>query len=146
MKRKRHFQRIIICLNWIFVIFGRYFVIIGLLFRLKFAERQIEWTLMDSVDWKIYIREISRADCFCTMIDWVSIVRHSRRRFSDYMVAVPIKIRKRRRARRTNRKLILLNDRGANNAISRDSENDGDTCKCCWSNVSSCGQNFASAK
>ncbi|KAH0568382.1 hypothetical protein KQX54_020623 [Cotesia glomerata] len=31
------------------------------------------------------------------MIDWVSIVRHSRRRFSDYVNAVPMKIRKRRR-------------------------------------------------
>ncbi|GLH17259.1 Uncharacterized protein GBIM_22209, partial [Gryllus bimaculatus] len=31
------------------------------------------------------------------MIDWVSIVRHSRRRFSNYMYAVPSKVRKRRR-------------------------------------------------
>lgn len=30
------------------------------------------------------------------MIDWVSIVRHSRRRFSDYVNAVPMKIRKHR--------------------------------------------------
>ena len=31
------------------------------------------------------------------MIDWVSMVRHSRRRFSNYMYAVPSKVRKRRR-------------------------------------------------
>lgn len=31
------------------------------------------------------------------MIDWVSIVRHSRRRFSNYVYAVPNKVRKRRR-------------------------------------------------
>ncbi|KAH1027347.1 hypothetical protein HUJ05_000875 [Dendroctonus ponderosae] len=30
------------------------------------------------------------------MIDWVSIVRHSRRRFSNYMTSVPRKVRKRR--------------------------------------------------
>ncbi|XP_049800164.1 uncharacterized protein LOC126235487 [Schistocerca nitens] len=35
------------------------------------------------------------------MIDWVSIVRHSRRRFSNYMYAVPSKVRKRRRMRRS---------------------------------------------
>jgi len=29
------------------------------------------------------------------MIDWVSIVRHSRRRFSNYMYAVPNKVRRR---------------------------------------------------
>jgi hypothetical protein len=28
------------------------------------------------------------------MIDWVSIVRHSRRRFSNYMYAVPNKVRR----------------------------------------------------
>lgn len=92
----------------------------------------------------IYIREISRADCFCAMIDWVSIVRHSRRRFSDYMFAVPIKIRKRQRARRhTNPKLVLLYDHDVNNAISHNSQNSGDGCECCWSHVSS-EQNFAS--
>lgn len=33
------------------------------------------------------------------MIDWVSIVRHSRRRFSNYMVArAPVRIKKRRHA------------------------------------------------
>lgn len=112
---------------------------IALLFRLKFAQRQIEWTLMDSTLKNIY----SRADCFCTMIDWVSIVRHSRRRFSDYMFAVPVKIRKRRRARRhTDPKSVLPDDRDVNNAISRDSENGGNVCECCWSHVSS-GQNFA---
>jgi len=35
-----------------------------------------------------------------TMIDWVSIVRHSRRRFSNYMYAVPSKVRKKRRPKR----------------------------------------------
>lgn len=34
------------------------------------------------------------------MIDWVSIVRHSRRRFSDYVNAVPMKIRKNRQTKR----------------------------------------------
>ncbi|KAL1123402.1 hypothetical protein AAG570_002482 [Ranatra chinensis] len=34
------------------------------------------------------------------MIDWVSIVRHSRRRFSNYMYAMPTKVRKRRRKNR----------------------------------------------
>ncbi|KDR17810.1 hypothetical protein L798_08239 [Zootermopsis nevadensis] len=34
------------------------------------------------------------------MIDWVSIVRHSRRRFSNYMYAVPSKVRKKRRPKR----------------------------------------------
>ncbi|KAG0432219.1 hypothetical protein HPB47_021018 [Ixodes persulcatus] len=31
------------------------------------------------------------------MIDWVSIVRHSRRRFSNYMYAMPSKVRRRRK-------------------------------------------------
>lgn len=31
------------------------------------------------------------------MIDWVSIVRHSRRRFSNYMYAVPSRVRRRRK-------------------------------------------------
>ncbi|MPC86912.1 hypothetical protein E2C01_081751 [Portunus trituberculatus] len=31
------------------------------------------------------------------MIDWVSIVRHSRRRFSNYMYAVPTRVRRRRK-------------------------------------------------
>ena len=31
------------------------------------------------------------------MIDWVSIVRHSRRRFSNYMYAAPSRVRRRRK-------------------------------------------------
>lgn len=113
-----------------------HYIYTALLFYLKFVQRQIEWTLMDSMHWKIYILKISRAVCFCTMIDWVSIVRHSRRRFSDYMFAVPAKIRKRRRAKRhANSKLDSLNDRGANtiscNASGRN------VCGCCWRHVSS---------
>lgn len=34
------------------------------------------------------------------MIDWVSIVRHSRRRFSNYVYSVPLKVRKKRKPRR----------------------------------------------
>lgn len=77
------------------------------------------------------------------MIDWVSIVRHSRRRFSDYMFAVPAKIRKRRRAKRHTDSLGTPNKRAANNAISRNSENAGGgirgCCRrrcCCWNHVS----------
>ncbi|KAL2749762.1 discs large 1-like protein isoform X16 [Vespula maculifrons] len=33
------------------------------------------------------------------MIDWVSIVHHSRRRFSDYMYVVPARVKKQRRAK-----------------------------------------------
>ncbi|KYM75346.1 hypothetical protein ALC53_14254 [Atta colombica] len=71
------------------------------------------------------------------MIDWVSIVRHSRRRFSDYMFTVPTKIRKRRRVKRhTNSTLSSPNDRDTNNTISR-SKNDRSICECYWTHVSS---------
>ncbi|KMR05392.1 disks large 1 tumor suppressor protein [Lasius niger] len=50
------------------------------------------------------------------------------------MFAVPVKIRKRRRARRhTDPKLVLPDDRDVNNPISRDSENGRNVCECCWS-------------
>lgn len=72
------------------------------------------------------------------MIDWVSIVRHSRRRFSDYMFAGPAKIRKRRRAKRhANSTPSSPNNRGANNAISRNFESGRGVCECCWNHVSS---------
>ncbi|KAH9383331.1 hypothetical protein HPB48_024546 [Haemaphysalis longicornis] len=41
------------------------------------------------------------------MIDWVSIVRHSRRRFSNYMYAMPSKVRRRRKHQvRTQQRLL----------------------------------------
>ncbi|KYN02222.1 hypothetical protein ALC62_07006 [Cyphomyrmex costatus] len=67
------------------------------------------------------------------MIDWVSIVRHSRRRFSDYMFTVPSKIRKHPRVKRhVNSTLGSPNDRDKNNAISRNSRNGRGVCECCW--------------
>nr|XP_031828310.1 disks large 1 tumor suppressor protein isoform X8 [Nomia melanderi] len=61
------------------------------------------------------------------MIDWVSIVRHSRRRFSDYMYGAPIKVRK-RRTKRTCRSA----DRGNRNVVPHDSKRSSDACGCCW--------------
>ena len=85
----------------------------------------------------IYSEYHARPNCFRTMIDWVSIVRHSRRRFSDYMFTVPAKVRKRRRVKRhTNSTLSLPNDRDTNNTISR-SKNNRSVCECCWNHVSS---------
>ena len=92
--------------------------------------------MTDSVYRKIYVYSEyhARPDCFRTMIDWVSIVRHSRRRFSDYIFTVPTKIRKRRRVKRhTNSTLSSPNDR---DTISR-SKNDRSICECYWTHVSS---------
>lgn len=66
------------------------------------------------------------------MIDWVSIVRHSRRRFSDYMYSVPIKVRK-RRTKRTCQSTENI-DR---NIVTRGSVRARDICGCCWNHVSS---------
>lgn len=58
------------------------------------------------------------------MIDWVSIVRHSRRRFSNYMTSVPRKVRKRRQN----------NARAANAPHFPDGEhqvNNKTNCTCC---------------
>lgn len=48
---------------------------------------------------------------FTTMIDWVSIVRHSRRRFSNYVgTRVPVRIKKRRRTSPTSSMASLPHD------------------------------------
>lgn len=52
------------------------------------------------------------------MIDWVSIVRHSRRRFSNYMYGVPHKVRRKRRQKQNE----------DDNAASPHASN----CSCCW--------------
>ncbi|KYB29110.1 hypothetical protein TcasGA2_TC032077 [Tribolium castaneum] len=57
------------------------------------------------------------------MIDWVSIVRHSRRRFSNYMYGVPNKVRRKRRA---VKKPVIGN--GNSNSAPHTSN-----CSCCWS-------------
>ncbi|CAG5107511.1 Protein of unknown function [Cotesia congregata] len=49
------------------------------------------------------------------MIDWVSIVRHSRRRFSDYVNAVPMKIRKRRQ--KNPRDLLYVSSTDDKNSV-----------------------------
>ncbi|KAK9884882.1 hypothetical protein WA026_009109 [Henosepilachna vigintioctopunctata] len=54
------------------------------------------------------------------MIDWVSIVRHSRRRFSNYVYSVPHKVRR----RRLNRKLPGCKSQPHLNVTK---------CNCCWS-------------
>ncbi|XP_017774208.1 PREDICTED: uncharacterized protein LOC108560979 [Nicrophorus vespilloides] len=58
------------------------------------------------------------------MIDWVSIVRHSRRRFSNYMYGVPNKARKRRKQRRAQQN-------GPHDSNQPHSSN----CSCCWTDV-----------
>lgn len=66
------------------------------------------------------------------MIDWVSIVRHSRRRFSDYMYGVPVKVHK----RRTKRACLSI-EHGNRNVPRHDSKRSNDLCGCCWNHVSS---------
>ncbi|GJQ81544.1 hypothetical protein Trydic_g4905 [Trypoxylus dichotomus] len=58
------------------------------------------------------------------MIDWVSIVRHSRRRFSNYMYGVPSKVRKRRRQKLN----LQIPNLGATDNGSSQTSN----CSCCW--------------
>lgn len=58
------------------------------------------------------------------MIDWVSIVRHSHRRFSNYMYAVPNKVRKRRQ------KFIKRQNQSAGSAGNVVPH--GSNCSCCW--------------
>ncbi|XP_031337701.1 disks large 1 tumor suppressor protein isoform X4 [Photinus pyralis] len=53
------------------------------------------------------------------MIDWVSIVRHSRRRFSNYMYGVPNKVRRRRRHKRPPADVVA-------------SPTDQSKSSCCW--------------
>ncbi|KAK6628319.1 hypothetical protein RUM43_002131 [Polyplax serrata] len=65
----------------------------------------------------LVLSSIPRRD---TMIDWVSIVRHSRRRFSNYMYAVPSKVRNNRRVRRKRK----------NNGNGRD-RSSSFRCDCC---------------
>lgn len=72
------------------------------------------------------------------MIDWVSIVRHSRRRFSNYMYAVPSKVRKRRRTRKKkceNSVEVHSRYRGEDGGSSVGSSGDlgsHSMCSCCW--------------
>lgn len=54
------------------------------------------------------------------MIDWVSIVRHSRRRFSNYMYGVPNKVRRRRRPKKQTGNINSSHVPHASN------------CSCCW--------------
>ncbi|XP_061938693.1 disks large 1 tumor suppressor protein isoform X18 [Apis cerana] len=61
------------------------------------------------------------------MIDWVSIVRHSRRRFSDYMYGVPIKVRKRRTKRTCH-----FGEHVNRNVVTRASKRSTSFCGCCW--------------
>lgn len=51
------------------------------------------------------------------MIDWVSIVRHSRRRFSNYMYGVPHKVRRKRKQK--------TNECGPTSPHASN-------CSCCW--------------
>lgn len=55
------------------------------------------------------------------MIDWVSIVRHSHRRFSNYVYGVPNKVRRRR-------KPIKKQVENGKNKTPHSSD-----CSCCWS-------------
>ncbi|XP_026300211.1 disks large 1 tumor suppressor protein isoform X14 [Apis mellifera] len=61
------------------------------------------------------------------MIDWVSIVRHSRRRFSDYMYGVPIKVRKRRTKRTCH-----FGEHVNRSVVTRASKRSTSFCGCCW--------------
>lgn len=65
------------------------------------------------------------------MIDWVSIVRHSRRRFSDYVYGVPIKVRKRRTKRSCH-----SGEHVNRNAVTRAAKQSSNFCGCCWNHVS----------
>ncbi|XP_076251239.1 MAGUK family member discs large 1 isoform X5 [Rhynchophorus ferrugineus] len=62
------------------------------------------------------------------MIDWVSIVRHSRRRFSNYMYGVPRKVRKKRQknARSHHNSRTHQEGAAAHDLPSRSE------CTCCW--------------
>ena len=66
------------------------------------------------------------------MIDWVTIVRHSRRRFSNYISAVPIKVRTCKKSGRCDivrsRSLIRKSRSRSTNTV---------LCICCWNKVSS---------
>lgn len=70
------------------------------------------------------------------MIDWVSIVRHSRRRFSNYMYAVPSKVRKRRRPKRRSNSPGLFCGRGGPNHHHHHHGEQSNLCGCCWDKVS----------
>ncbi|XP_023311086.1 disks large 1 tumor suppressor protein isoform X3 [Anoplophora glabripennis] len=59
------------------------------------------------------------------MIDWVSIVRHSHRRFSNYMYGVPSKVRKRRQ------KFIKRQQQMPGNGAAAGMPH-GSKCSCCW--------------
>ncbi|XP_072379965.1 disks large 1 tumor suppressor protein isoform X10 [Diabrotica undecimpunctata] len=62
------------------------------------------------------------------MIDWVSIVRHSQRRFSNYMYGVPSKVRRRRQ------KFIKREQQANTNGTASGSSSmpHGSNCSCCW--------------
>uniref|UniRef100_A0A6P7GUV3 Uncharacterized protein LOC114341041 n=1 Tax=Diabrotica virgifera virgifera TaxID=50390 RepID=A0A6P7GUV3_DIAVI len=62
------------------------------------------------------------------MIDWVSIVRHSHRRFSNYMYGVPSKVRRRRQ------KFIKREQQANTNGTASGSSSmpHGSNCSCCW--------------
>ncbi|XP_066259364.1 disks large 1 tumor suppressor protein isoform X6 [Euwallacea similis] len=61
------------------------------------------------------------------MIDWVSIVRHSRRRFSNYMTSVPRKVRKRRQ-----KNSRTTSNRSQAPSPSEELINHRAKCSCCW--------------